>query len=309
MAASGPGGLPVASRHDEAAHFHGPGSLKRQKAKEEPDAEKTSAAKSEPVHGWFPSASSAVASSSWRPQLVLEKWETDCKHEEAEPAKSEDWEEVKWEESEVPGEEGPLDDAQQQASGEPPVRRPVEDTLENVIDGIKTGRLAALAQTMQDDIGFQDSAWEKMPPRNALQAFLGRYTHAKNPEYFFEYITNGNDKYLARVVTPAFFGRHYGGYVPVEKRLAETDACSVFKHDIDVDRARKWLLPPLQKIRQHCMLSKVQKEDLSARGWDAEVVQNDVYMLVYSGFRELGCRTAFWDGNVSEPPMIGKKAE
>ncbi|OLP73014.1 hypothetical protein AK812_SmicGene47926, partial [Symbiodinium microadriaticum] len=30
--------------------------------------------------------------------------------------------------------------------------------------------------------------------------------------------------YLARVVTPAFFGRHYGGYVPVEKRLAEPSA-------------------------------------------------------------------------------------
>ena len=68
---------------------------------------------------------------------MLEKWETDCKHEEAEPAKSEDWEEVKWEESEVPGEEGPLDDAQQQASAEAPVCRPVEDTLENVIDGIR----------------------------------------------------------------------------------------------------------------------------------------------------------------------------
>lgn len=286
--------------------FTDPGSLTRQKVKEQP----ASAMKSEPVHEWFPSASSAVASSSCRPQFLFEKWDTDCKHEEAEAAKSEDWE-VKWEESEVPEEEGPLDDAQQQASGEPPVRRPVEDTLESVIEieGIKTGRLAALAQTMQDDIGFKDSAWEKMPPRNALQAFLGRYTHAKNPEYFFEYITTGNDKYLATVVTPAFFGRHYGGYVPVEKRLAETDACSVFKHDIDVDRARKWLLPPLQKIRQHCMLSKAQKEDLSARGLDAEVVQNDVYMLVYSGFRELGCRTAFWDGNVSEPPMIGKKAE
>ena len=276
--------------------FRGPGSLTRQKVKEEPDSQNTSALKSGPVHEWFPSSS-------------IEKWDTDCKHEQAEASKSEDWEEVKWEESEVPGQEGPLDDARQQASAEPAVRRPVEDSLDNVIEGIKTGKLAALAQTMQDEIGFKDSAWERMAPRNAVQAFLGRYTHAKNPEYHFQYSAKGNDKYLARVVTPAFFGRHYGGYVPVEKRLAETDACSVFKHDIDVDRARKWLLPPLQKIRQHCMLSKVQKEDLSARGFDAETVQNDIYMLLYSGFRELGCRAAFWDGNVSEPPMIGKKAE
>ena len=97
--------------------------------------------------------------------------------------------------------------------------------------------------------------------------------------------------------------------MPAEKRQSETDACAAFKRDAKVDEARKWLMPPLQKVRQHCMLSKAQKEDLSARGFDPEVVQNDIYMLVYSGFRDLGCRTAFWDNNTSEPPLIGKKPD
>ncbi|CAE7042051.1 unnamed protein product [Symbiodinium sp. CCMP2592] len=194
--------------------------------------------------------------------------------------------------------------AVQQARAEPPVPRPIEDSLENVIEGIKTGKLAALAKTMRDEIGIKDSAWESMAPRNAVQAFLGRYTHARNPEYDLQHIARDNGDVLVRLRTPAFFGRHY----EVEGNEPR-DACAAFKYDPEVDKARRKLLPPLQKIRQHCMLSKAQKEELRKRGFDAEDVQNDVYMLVYSGFRPLGCCTAFWDGNVSKPPMIFKKPE
>ncbi|CAE7241395.1 unnamed protein product, partial [Symbiodinium sp. CCMP2592] len=239
-------------------------------------------------------------------------------HEEAGEVKHEEGEEMFHEEAgEVKHEEAPvkvefaLEDTQstQLPSQEPAVVRPIEDTLENVLEGIKTGKLAALADTMEEEVGFKDSLWESMAPRNAVQAFLGRYTHARKPEYHFEYVTDDNINYLVELVTPAFFGRHYGGYVPAEKHSAETNACLAFKHDPEVDRARRMLLPPLQKIRQHCMLSKAQKEELRKRGFNPEVVQNDIYMLVYSGFRPLGCCTAFWDGNVSEPPMIGKKPE
>ena len=75
--------------------------------------------KSEPINEWFTSSSSvsaasAVASSPApssskfrRPRFLFEEYGADCKHEEAEEVKGEDWEQVKWEESEVPWEEGP----------------------------------------------------------------------------------------------------------------------------------------------------------------------------------------------------------
>ncbi|CAE7042060.1 unnamed protein product [Symbiodinium sp. CCMP2592] len=302
----------------------------------------TSAMHAEPKHECVTSSSGVSAASlvafspapssskSSRPRFLFEIYGADCKPEEAEEVfheeaevKDEEAEEVKHEEAEevfheeaeeLKHEEAGVEGEALEATVEdwhqlPPVIRPVEDTLENVIEGIKTGRLAALAKTMEDQIGFTDSAWKSLAPRNAVQAFLGRYTHARNPVYHFEYFTDDNINFLVELITPAFFGRRYGGYVPAEKHVAETYACLAFKNDIAVDRARKKLLPPLQKVRNHCMLSRGQKEELRNRGFNPDVVQNDIYMLVYSGFRPLGCNTAFWDGNVSEPPMIGKTPE
>ena len=224
----------------------------------------TSAMHAEPKHEWFTSSSgvsaaSLVASSpgpssskSPRPRLLCEGYGADCKHEEAEEVFREEdveaeevkheeaeevfheeAEEVKHEEagvfhedSEVNAEfasEATLDDWHQ----EPPVLRPVEDTLENVIEGIQTGKLAALAKTMEDQIGFKDSVWKGMAPQNAVQAFLGRYTHARHPVYHFEYFTEDNRNYLAHLITPAFFGRRYRSHVPAEKHVRDVCMSSI----------------------------------------------------------------------------------
>ena len=87
------------SRHN----LRGPHSPKRRRCP------KTPCRKSEPINEWFTSSSSvsaasAVASSPApssskfrRPRFLFEEYGADCKHEEAEEVKGEDWEQVKWE--------------------------------------------------------------------------------------------------------------------------------------------------------------------------------------------------------------------
>ena len=81
----------------------------------------------------------------------------------------------------------------------------------------------------------------------------------------------------------------------LDRRAAEQEACEVFKKDGEVDHVRQRLPPPIDRIRKFFNIDKHQKDELAAMGFHPKAVQSDITKAIYSGFRDLGCRTALWD--------------
>eukprot|EP00438_Fugacium_kawagutii_P035297 Skav215245 [mRNA] locus=scaffold811:145239:145430:- [translate_table: standard] len=61
----------------------------------------------------------------------------------------------------------------------------------------------------------------------------------------------------------------------------------------------KWLPPPARKVRQ-CLSSQLptrMRKDLLERGINVGLVLEEARQDFYSRFRDMGCRSALWDGN------------
>ena len=81
------------------------------------------------------------------------------------------------------------------------------------------------------------------------------------------------------------------------ERLAEKSAINAFREDPEVSEIAKRLPPIMKRLRENLKLSKAEKSSIEAAGIQPRDVVNELMHTVYMYFRDLGCRTALWDGN------------
>ena len=129
-------------------------------------------------------------------------------------------------------------------------------------------------------------------------------TSNRNPKntgdclYHFEHRQlgrNGRDGHVATLVTSGFYGRRFEGFSRADVRAAVQAACRAFKLDVQVNEVRPRLPPSMKEIKNFWTLDKTQRDDLRALGFDPTTVQADIAKSIFNGFRNLGCRTSFWD--------------
>mmetsp|Transcript_25208 Transcript_25208/g.52318 ORF Transcript_25208/g.52318 Transcript_25208/m.52318 type:complete len:157 (-) Transcript_25208:97-567(-) len=105
-------------------------------------------------------------------------------------------------------------------------------------------------------------------------------------------------KYRATLTTYVLNDRKFQGKMSsTSMRLAEESAVIAFREDPEVREIAKVLPPPRKKIKEWVHLNSQERERLVAAGFDTSIVLEEFVQSVYMHFRELGCRTALWDGN------------
>eukprot|EP00438_Fugacium_kawagutii_P007722 Skav224507 [mRNA] locus=scaffold3754:98946:99167:- [translate_table: standard] len=70
-----------------------------------------------------------------------------------------------------------------------------------------------------------------------------------------------------------------------------------FRDDAEVQEIAKWLPPGQQKIRAKVALSSGEKKRLRNAGFESKSVLHELRQALHLEFRDLGYRTALWDGN------------
>ena len=168
---------------------------------------------------------------------------------------------------------------------------------------IRSGQLPSYAAKLQDHIGDPEEKWPGLDSKTALSFFMGRYTNLPTAtgqcQWQYECIES-NGWYMSTLVIPAFFGRRFNSSWTRTMQWAEEDARQVFKADLQVLEILRKLPPPMQKIRDRASLDKDQKKVIREMGYNTTTVQSQIWTSVYSGFKQLGCRTAAWDAEVSQ---------
>lgn len=160
----------------------------------------------------------------------------------------------------------------------------------SILQRIQSRQFEQLAQAMRRDIGIPDADWERMQPRNAVISFMGRYTNSGEALQFEHSLESYGCR--ATLLTPSFNERSFSGCCKDSRGRAEEAACEVFKRDPQVNEARKWLPPSMQKIRDRVSLDGTQKAELRRMGMDTTLVQSSMWRCIFNGFRHLGCCTA-----------------
>ena len=91
--------------------------------------------------------------------------------------------------------------------------------------------------------------------------------------------------------------RQFRGQWCISKRLAEQSAVNAFREDPKILEIAKALPPTLKRIRANLRLTKLEKSSLQSTGIEPRDVVKELIHAVYPYFRDMGCRTATWDGN------------
>eukprot|EP00438_Fugacium_kawagutii_P020884 Skav211775 [mRNA] locus=scaffold305:59966:60415:+ [translate_table: standard] len=134
-----------------------------------------------------------------------------------------------------------------------------------------------------------------------VQPFLHRY-HAgtEDVSHLWSFSYHHHGVWLKATLTTSGIAREDRSFEGKEwcysSRLAEMSAIRVFREDADVRRIAKRLPPTMARMRDSCRLKKDEKAAVRAAGIDPRVVVRELVQAVYMHFRDLGCRTALWDG-------------
>mmetsp|Transcript_2731 Transcript_2731/g.5689 ORF Transcript_2731/g.5689 Transcript_2731/m.5689 type:complete len:150 (-) Transcript_2731:8-457(-) len=105
---------------------------------------------------------------------------------------------------------------------------------------------------------------------------------------------------IATLVLPGLHDRRFDGVSKSDakdfQKSAEQAACLAFKSDAGVNEIRRRFPPTMHHIRKFFESNLTQKAELRELGLNPTTVQTDISSSIYNGFRDLGCRTAIWDG-------------
>ena len=181
-----------------------------------------------------------------------------------------------------------------------------------IIEFIRSGYFGKMAGRMEQKIGINNEVWERDLERAALARFLQHY-HKTGDEKSYCRFEHHYQQSAHGILTRATLNievvrdrRFYGyahGMSDSSKDHAERAACRAFKLDTEVNQIRRLLPPTVQDIRKYFTLTRSQREELQDLGHNPTTVQWDIVTGIYNGFRDLGCRTSFWDGSgVTSPP-------
>eukprot|EP00438_Fugacium_kawagutii_P032659 Skav216055 [mRNA] locus=scaffold2261:43565:44035:- [translate_table: standard] len=148
------------------------------------------------------------------------------------------------------------------------------------------------------------------PPKQALDHFFYRYLQSEVLDFSFEYEWWGRHCQAA-LRTPSLgrSGRSFegkweewkGGNWRNIQRKAEISAMKTFQRDSEVLEIAKKLPPALDKIKKELNslfsgLPQTFVDKTSQAGVSIWTVKRELVDAVYLLFRNMGCRTALWDG-------------
>ena len=88
-----------------------------------------------------------------------------------------------------------------------------------------------------------------------------------------------------------------GEWVYHNKRMAERSAIVAFRDDPEVQEIAAWLPPGQKCIRNNIKPKPAEKEAALAHGIHWTVLHKELIKQLFLRFRDLGCRTALWDGH------------
>ena len=152
-----------------------------------------------------------------------------------------------------------------------------------------------MAQCMEGLCGLKI---DHLPPRRAVDNFFERYTGKAAGDHRDHYFQWPDEQVMiAELVTPSFYNKVFRGQEESTAVEAELSACRCFAQDPDVLEACRKLPPPLSRIRDLVYLSPWQKDALRKQGYDPQILQREMGDKLHLKFRDLGFRTAVWDGN------------
>ena len=181
--------------------------------------------------------------------------------------------------------------------------RQFEDAA-SILEFARHGDFSKMARSLHSLIGLKVS---HLSPKRALNTFFERYTahptSDKKADHYFqhEFLQQKcrwtQSPVVATLITPSFFNRSFRGVEKQDIWEAENSACECFFQDEDVVDVCQRIPPSLSKLRAHVWLSPPQQEALRAEGHDPAALRMEMRDKLYCAFRELGCRTAVWDGN------------
>ena len=154
------------------------------------------------------------------------------------------------------------------------------------------------ARSLQHHIGMKFGDYKG---RDAVTVFFCRYTGCDEKDYSFD-CTWRRGYCKAVLKTPSLGDRTFegkwkrGSNREKSRHLAEFSAIDAFKADREVLEIAASLPPPITRIKEKIFLRKDEYLAVKAHGLvPTEVVRRMVHR-VFLEFRELGCRTALWDG-------------
>eukprot|EP00438_Fugacium_kawagutii_P022966 Skav236008 [mRNA] locus=scaffold1815:107738:108223:+ [translate_table: standard] len=105
--------------------------------------------------------------------------------------------------------------------------------------------------------------------------------------------------FVSTLATPSLFNRTFEGAPRPTIEAAENETCSIFLRDQQVNEIMKRLPPPASKVTKW-LSSRMQspfKRELERRGINWVLVKEEAKQDFFSRFRDMGCRSALWDGN------------
>ena len=141
-----------------------------------------------------------------------------------------------------------------------------------------------------------------LPPtvKKLLRPFIHRYyAGIEKPEnsnlYHFAY-THQQKWVKATLVVALTTERWFEGEWCWTQYDAEVSAIEAFRSDEEVLEIAENLPPMMNQIKKSVTLRREEKDRLHAANIPQAVVMKELIQAVYIHFRDLGCRTAIWDG-------------
>ena len=216
------------------------------------------------------SSSSSNAAMTWHAQDTSQWASQDVKLEEA----------VKWEDQV----------SEEEAKPDSPPRRGFADLRQDEKD-----MYLRVPDSFRSQIGMRHKNPHKWdgPMQNRLRHFLARYKQSEIEDHQFEMERDSRGKEVAVLTVPSFSRRRFRGAPMPVRQLAKESSCVAFFEDPEVREVARRLPPTITQVKRHVtmMLGRERKEGMLKKVAQ-ELVQEFVKI-----FKDMGCRTALWDGN------------
>ena len=124
----------------------------------------------------------------------------------------------------------------------------------------------------------------------------GRVPYPKGLHWDFSY-ERKESRVKATVKAYGLNGQCFEGEWSINDHETEQSAITVFRDDPEVREISKVLPPSLKGIRENLRFNKQERALMEKEGLTVGDVTTVLSRAVYMQFRNLGCKTALWDGN------------
>lgn len=135
-----------------------------------------------------------------------------------------------------------------------------------------------------------------LPPKDRVRVFFERYGTTDLKDYEYTYVKDG--RRIRAVLKCSLLDRVFGGGCALDEYEAKAKVWEVFSSDEEILRIAP-LLPPSQTVIRAAvkgMKAVPWKDFKEVRGLKHGDVIRELVHYIFLLFRDMGCRTAVWDG-------------